>query len=274
MYLRECIDNIYEQDPAARSRLEVVLCYPGFHVMCFHKLANFLWKKNVRTPARFVSHLARVLTGIEIHPGAKIGRRVFIDHGMGVVIGETAEIGDDCVIYQGVTLGAGAAARAGAVSRDTKRHPTLGQGVVVGSGAEIQGAIHVGDNVRVASGSILLKDVPANSVVVGVPGRVIYRDGKKIEKEQGDVPDIEAEAIKSLKEQIHGLESCIKEVRNTAKAQAREVKTLRAQLLQEGRSGEELASGTDYQALPSEVARKNDDDGSDPVDVFLQGAGI
>lgn len=268
-YLRECIDNIYEQDPAARSRLEVILCYPGFHALVFHRLAAKLWKMGLRTPARFTSHLGRVFTGIEIHPGATVGRRVFIDHGMGVVVGETAVIGDDCVIYQGVTLGAGAAARQGASSRDTKRHPTLGRGVVVGSGAEIQGAIEVGDNVRVASGSIVLKDVPANSIVVGVPGRVIYRDGKKVEKKEGDVPDIEAEAIKCLKEHITKLETELGSVKAKLKQQSQSISELKAlSTIPENRDAE--ASGTDYQALDKETKGA----AADPVDVFLQGAGI
>lgn len=272
MYLRECIENIYEQDPAARSRLEVVLCYPGFHVLVYHQAAAFCWRNGMRTLGRFLSHLGRVSTGIEIHPGATIGRRVFIDHGMGVVIGETAVVGDDCVIYQGVTLGAGAAARQGATSRDTKRHPTLGKGCVVGSGAEIQGAIDVGDNVRVASGSIVLKDVPANSVVVGVPGRVIYRDGKKVEKTEGDVPDIEAEAIKSLHDHMNKMEQEISSLKSRIKCQVKDIEMLRAQIpaLQGQSSHQEALSGTDYQALES--AEQNAK--TDPVDVFLQGAGI
>jgi serine O-acetyltransferase len=263
MYLRECIKNILDHDPAARSALEVILCYPGFHALVFHKFAHALWHKGIRTPARFLSHIGRVMTGIEIHPGATIGRRVFIDHGMGVVIGETAEIGDDCVIYQGVTLGAGAAARQGAQSRDTKRHPTLGKGVVVGSGAEIQGAIFVQDNVRVASGSIVLKDVPANSIVVGVPGRVIYRDGQKVEKVQGDVPDIEAEAIKSLNDNLRRMEQELCDLRSKLKQQKQEISRMRTQLT----DTEETLSGTDYQSVDT-------DKEWEPVDVFLQGAGI
>ncbi|MBI5172031.1 MAG: serine O-acetyltransferase [Candidatus Obscuribacter sp.] len=269
MYLLECIENIFEQDPAARSRLEVVLCYPGFHALVFHQIASRLWRCGLRTPARYTSHWGRVLTGIEIHPGATIGRRVFIDHGMGVVIGETAVVGDDCVIYQGVTLGAGAAARQGASSRDTKRHPTLGKGVVVGSGAEIQGAIEVGDNVRVASGSIVLKDVPANSIVVGVPGRVIYRDGKKVEKKEGDVPDIEAEAIKSLRDHINKLEAELLSLRSKIKGQQNAIEDLKSQLPASLNPPAADASGTDYQALPG-----GESDKTDPVDVFLQGAGI
>lgn len=150
------------------------------------------------------SQIVRSFTGIEIHPGAILGKRVFIDHGMGVVIGETAEVGDDVIIYQNVTLGARAAARGGAAARGTKRHPTLGKGVVVGSGAQVLGPLQIGDNSQVASASIVLKDVPANSVVVGVPGRIVSRDGQRV---SDDVPDIEAEAIKALKDHILALES-------------------------------------------------------------------
>lgn len=169
----ELIERIYQTDPAARSRLEVILCYPGFHALVVHGIAHWLWHKGIRTPARFISYLGRILTGIEIHPGAKIGRRVFIDHGMGIVIGETAELGDDVVLYQGVTLGTGTQGRMGALTRDQKRHPTLGRGVVVGNGASIQGNIIIGDNCRIASGSVVLEDIPPDSVVAGVPGKVV-----------------------------------------------------------------------------------------------------
>ena len=273
MYLRENLDNILQKDPAARSKLEIILCYPGFHALFFHKFANALWRRNIRTPARFISHLGRVFTGIEIHPGATIGRRVFIDHGMGVVIGETAVIGEDVVIYQGVTLGAGAAARQGAASRDTKRHPTLGKGVIVGSGAEIQGPITVGDNVRVASGSIVLKDVPPNSVVVGVPGRVIYQDGQKVEKPCSveEVPDLELQAIRSLKEHIDALEAEMLKVKNSLRTQKSDLATLKHG--SDGDNGTYLnnpltVSGPDYPTL------KGANNGNDPVDVFLQGSGI
>ncbi len=271
MYLKESLDNILAKDPAARSRLEVILCYPGFHALFFHKIANALWKAGFRTPGRLMSHIGRVFTGIEIHPGATIGRRVFIDHGMGVVIGETAEVGDDCVIYQGVTLGAGAAARQGAMSRDTKRHPTLGKGVIVGSGAEIQGAITVGDNVRVASRSIVLKDVPDNSVVVGVPGRVIYRNGERVapEKPQEDVPDIEAQAIKSLHSKLSELECTVRDLKGKLKQQGKELEQFKDKVCPELTLdiNDPANSG-----INSSVDLKSVD--QDPVDVFLQGAGI
>ena len=267
-YWRECLENILDKDPAARSRLEVALCYPGFHALILHNLAHPLWQAGWRTPARFISHISRVLTGIEIHPGATIGRRVFIDHGMGVVIGETAEVGDDTVIYQGVTLGAGAAAREGAKSRDTKRHPTLGQGVVVGSGAEIQGAIIVGDNVRVASRSIVLKDVPANSVVVGVPGRVIYQDGRKIARNE-EVPDIEAEAIKALKLKLEEMDNLVKELRQKQHQQQKVIECLKTSLSgTQDALAEAAQSGTGWPGLP------RDNGSDDAINDFLQGAGI
>jgi len=251
MCIREEITNILNKDPAARDWLEVVLCYPGFHAVTIHRLSHWLWQHKLLLLARFCSHLSRVCTGIEIHPGARLGRRVFIDHGMGVVIGETAVVGDDVVIYQGVTLGAGAAARKGSETRGKKRHPTLGNGVVVGSGAEIQGDITVGNNVMVASGSILLKDVPDNSVVVGVPGRVLYRDGMRV---QDEVPDIEAEAIKSLKEHIARLEQ--------------QVSGLEMVIEKAGGLIEDKADAN------ARAAPETSGVGADPVDVFLHGAGI
>ena len=182
MELLELIENILKKDPAAKSITEVVLCYPGLHVILIHRLAHKLWLKNFKTLARFISQYGRFLTGIEIHPGATIGRKLFIDHGMGVVIGETTIIGDDVVLYQGVTLGAGSQARMGELTRSQKRHPTIGNNVVIGSGAEIQGDITIGDNSIIASGSIVLANVPSNCVVVGIPGRIIYQDGKKIDE--------------------------------------------------------------------------------------------
>lgn len=207
MSIREDIENIQQKDPAASNWLEVLLCYSGFHAVAIHRMNHAVWNSKIpgsKLFARLSSQIVRSFTGIEIHPGAILGRRVFIDHGMGVVIGETAEVGNDVIIYQNVTLGARAAARGGAASRGTKRHPTLGNGVVVGSGAQVLGPLQIGDNSQVASASIVLKDVPANSVVVGVPGRVVSRDGQKV---PDDMPDIEAEAIKTLKDHILKLES-------------------------------------------------------------------
>ena len=239
------------KDPAARSGLEVLLCYPGLHALIVHRFTHRLWKGGHTLLARFLSQLSRSVTGIEIHPGASIGRRVLIDHGMGVVIGETTVVGDDCVIYQGVTLGAGAAARQGAETRGQKRHPTLGNGVVVGSGAEIQGAITVGNNVQVASGSIVLKDVPDNCIVVGVPGRVLYREGKRV---NDVVPDIEAEAIKALNNKVEELEHKVILLTN-------ELSTVDT----DGAAAEVAQSRVKSESQP---AAKN------AVEVFLHGAGI
>jgi len=168
--LRENIDCILERDPAARSKLEILTCYPGLHAIVFHNLAHGLWTAHFYWLGRLVSHISRMLTGIEIHPGAKIGRRVFIDHGFGVVIGETAEIGDDCTIYQGVTLGGTR------LYKGAKRHPTLGKGVVVGAGAQVLGGFEVGDGARIGSNAVVVKPVPAGATAVGNPARVIEPD--------------------------------------------------------------------------------------------------
>ncbi|MGC9456176.1 MAG: serine O-acetyltransferase [Halothiobacillaceae bacterium] len=166
--MKEDLQSIMARDPAARNSLEVVLAYPGLHALWWHRAAHWLWHRRLRLLARMISNLSRWLTGIEIHPGARIGRRFFIDHGMGVVIGETAEIGDDCTIYHGVTLG-GTAWKAG------KRHPTLGNNVVIGAGAKVLGPIALGDGSRVGSNAVVLKDVPEDATVVGIPGRVVAR---------------------------------------------------------------------------------------------------
>lgn len=170
--LREDIACILERDPAARSKLEVLTCYPGLHAIMAHRLAHRLWTAHFYWLGRFISHLSRIFTGIEIHPGAKIGRRVFIDHGFGVVIGETAEIGDDCTIYQGVTLGGTR------LYKGAKRHPTLGKGVVVGAGAQILGGFLVGDGARIGSNAVVVKPVPAHATAVGNPARVIEKDSE------------------------------------------------------------------------------------------------
>ena len=164
--IREDIHCVFKRDPAARSVWEVITCYPGFHALQLHRISHRLWMWGLRWFARFVSHVIRFLTGIEIHPGAVIGRRVFIDHGMGVVIGETAEIGDDCTLYHGVTLG-------GVSWKDGKRHPTLGKGVVVGAGAKILGPFIVGDGAKIGSNSVVVKAVPPGATVVGIPARIV-----------------------------------------------------------------------------------------------------
>ena len=186
--LREDVATVMDKDPAARSSLEVLLCYPGVHVLFIHRIANRSWRAGFVVLGRWLSHLARFLTGIEIHPGATIGRRVFIDHGMGVVIGETAEIGDDCTIYQGVTLGGTALNRA-------KRHPTLGRGVVVGAGAKVLGPFTVGDGANVGSNSVVLKEVPPGATAVGIPARIIIEDADKRREEQAAKMGFSAYAI-------------------------------------------------------------------------------
>ncbi len=214
----ELAERIVQVDPAARSRLEVVLCYPGFHVLIFHSMAHWLWRQKLVLPARFISHIGRVLTGIEIHPGAQIGRRVFIDHGMGVVIGETAIVGDDVVIYQGVTLGGGEKSRMGALTRGKKRHPTLGRGVVVGSAASILGDISIGDNCRIASGAVVLKDIPPDSIVVGVPGRVISGSHKDQNKEETPLSlETLTNRLNKLEEQVQNLTNQSRQEHGAAK---------------------------------------------------------
>lgn len=213
--LRRDIQAAMERDPAARGRLEVLLCYPGVHALAFHRLGHRLWRWGWVVPARLVSHLGRFFTGIEIHPAARIGPGVFIDHGMGVVIGETAELGENVTLYQGVTLG-------GTSLKREKRHPTLGRNVVVGAGAAILGAITIGDGSRVGGGSVVVKDVPPNSVVVGVPGKIIYRDGKRvtegIDLEHTDLPDPVAKAMEQLLEQLQALEEEVRALRKAVGA--------------------------------------------------------
>lgn len=175
--MREDVATVQEKDPAARSAIEVVLCYPGVHALWLHRGAHGLWNAGLSTLARCVSHLGRFLTGIEIHPGAQVGRRVFIDHGMGVVIGETAEIGDDCTIYQGVTLGGTSLDRG-------KRHPTLGRGVVVGAGAKVLGPFLVGDGARIGSNSVVIKEVPSGATALGIPARMIVEEADRLREAQ------------------------------------------------------------------------------------------
>ena len=171
--LRSDIACILERDPAARTSWEVLTCYPGLHAIWIHRLAHAFWQQGLRWPGRFLSHLGRWHTGIEIHPGAVMGRRVFIDHGMGIVVGETAEIGDECTIYQGVTLGGTS------LYKGAKRHPTLGRGVVVSAGAKILGGFTVGDGARIGSNSVVVKEVPQGATVVGIPGRIIEEADKR-----------------------------------------------------------------------------------------------
>jgi serine O-acetyltransferase len=207
--IKRDIEAAQERDPAATSALEVVLAYPGFHARQLHRLAHFLYQRHQRVPARVISHLSRTFTGIEIHPGAEIGDGFFIDHGMGVVIGETAQIGDNCHLYQGVTLG-------GTSTKRTKRHPSLGNNVVVGAGAKLIGAIDVGNNVRIGAGSVVVSNVPDNATVVGVPGHVVaYHDpgNDTILK----LPDPEWDIIHRLEGRIKKLEKSIAELEKAKK---------------------------------------------------------
>lgn len=199
--IREQIDTIFREDPAAKSTVEIVLCYPGFHAILFHRLAHKLYGAGIPLVPRMISQMSRFLTGVEIHPGARIGRRFFIDHGSGVVIGETAEIGDDCLIYQGVTLG-------GTGNEKGKRHPTLGDRVVVGTGAKVLGSIRVGDDVKIGAGSVVVHPVPDGSTVVGIPGKVVRtrREAAGL-LEHGNLPDPEGQAIEELKQRVADLEA-------------------------------------------------------------------
>jgi serine O-acetyltransferase len=201
--IREQIDTVFRRDPAARSVLEIVLCYPGFHAVLLHRLAHRLYGAKWFTLARVVSQFSRTMTGIEIHPGAKIGRRFFIDHGMGVVIGETAEVGDDVLVYQGVTLG-------GTGKVTGKRHPTLGNGVVVGTGAKILGNIRIGDFSKVGAGSVVVRAVPDHSTVVGIPGRVVGNLDPTDALEHGNLPDPQGQLIDELARRVAELEATVK----------------------------------------------------------------
>ncbi|KKM14373.1 hypothetical protein LCGC14_1706810 [marine sediment metagenome] len=207
--MRKDMQAVFKRDPAARNLCEVIFCYPGLHAIWLYRLAHFLWVREFISLARFISHISRFLTGIEIHPGAKIGRRFFIDHGMGVVIGETSEIGDDVVIYQGVVLG-------GTTRERKKRHPTIGNYVVIGAGATILGPVKIGDGARIGSGSVVVKSVPAGATVVGIPGRVMERKKRLvkplIDLEHGKLPDPVAEAVNVLVKRIGKLEDRTKEL--------------------------------------------------------------
>lgn len=199
--LRKDIGAVFERDPAARSLLEVLLCYPGFHALLLHRFAHCLFRKGLIVFPRIISHISRFITGIEIHPGARIGESFFIDHGMGVVIGETTEIGDRVTIYQGVTLG-------GTSTNRKKRHPTVGNNVVIGTGAHVLGPVNLGESARVGAGSVVLHSIPPGATVVGIPGRVVFHRGKKIKPvdlNHQDLPDPVARMLDSLQNQIDDL---------------------------------------------------------------------
>lgn len=198
--LKEDVDVVFDQDPAARTYLEVILTYSGLHAIWSHRVAHAFYKRKLFFLARVISQISRFFTGIEIHPGAKIGRRFFIDHGMGVVIGETCEIGDNVTIYQGVTLG-------GTGKEKGKRHPTIKDNVLISTGAKVLGSITIGENSKIGGGSVVLKEVPPNSTVVGIPGRVVIQDGKRISKDLNhcDLPDPVADRLKELQAELDDL---------------------------------------------------------------------
>ena len=200
--IKEDIKSAIEKDPAAKNALEVFLCYPGLHALWIHRIAHFFYSKKMYLVSRIISHISRFLTGIEIHPGARIGRRVFIDHGMGVVIGETSEVGDDVLLYKGVVLG-------GTSLEKGKRHPTVGNNVVIGSNACILGPIVIGNGAKIGSGSVVIKDVPSGATVVGVPGKVVEKrtmDKLTLDFEHGNLPDPIADVVKIILKMQHELE--------------------------------------------------------------------
>jgi len=234
--LREDIDCVFDRDPAARTRFEVLTCYPGLHALIFHRFSHWLWATGARWLARWVSHLGRWLTGIEIHPGATIGRRFFIDHGMGVVIGETAIIGDDCTLYHGVTLG-------GTTWRKGKRHPTLGNGVVIGAGAKVLGPITVGDGAKIGSNAVVVKDVPPGATAVGIPARIMETPDELAREAHAAKLGFSAYALSGrgdddpVAKAIRGLTDHTAEVEERVKALAEQVRTLEGRL----RAGDERA---------------------------------
>jgi serine O-acetyltransferase len=208
--IREDVYSVFDRDPAARSAVEIFFCYPGLHAVWFYRVAHWLWIRELYFLGRFTSHLGRFFTGIEIHPGAQIGKKFFIDHGMGVVIGETAEIGDNVTLYHGVTLG-------GVTWDKVKRHPTVEDNVVIGSGAKVLGPFTVGKGAKIGSNSVVVKEVPQNSSVVGIPGRVVMQQEPKVEEERpdlehGKMPDPEAKAISCLFDQIRALEKKVEDL--------------------------------------------------------------
>jgi len=211
--IREQIDTVFREDPAAKSTLEILLCYPGLHAILAHRVAHRMYRAGVPLLPRVLSQFSRWITGIEIHPGATIGRRFFIDHGMGVVIGETAEIGDDVLLYQGVTLG-------GTGKECGKRHPTLGNHVIVGTGAKVLGNIKIGDGSRIGAGSVVVHPVPAGSTVVGIPGKIVRRRAESGDDlEHGKLPDPEGQEIAELKARLQALEELVRELSRSTLAQ-------------------------------------------------------
>lgn len=206
--LKEDIRVIAENDPAARNKLEIILVYPGFHAILFYRLAHIIWNYRLRLLARLISNFSRFLTGIEIHPAAKVGKGLFIDHGTGVVIGETCEIGEYVTLYQGVTLG-------GTGKEKGKRHPTIGNHVLIATGAKVLGSMKIGDHSKIGAGSVVLREVPPHSTVVGIPGRIVIQNGKKLSNnyDQVHLPDPIADSIRSMQKQIDELKNQIEELK-------------------------------------------------------------
>ncbi|GJM83171.1 serine O-acetyltransferase [Paenibacillus timonensis] len=208
--IRSDIQAVFDNDPAARSWFEVIFTYSGLHAIWSHRIAHFFYRRRWYTAARTISQISRFFTGIEIHPGARIGNRLFIDHGMGVVIGETCEIGDDVVIYQGVTLG-------GSGKEKGKRHPTVGNNVVIGSGAKVLGSFKIGDQANIGANSVVLKEVPAGSTVVGIPGKVVRQDGKRLDRLSHQLPDPVVDAMREMQREIDQLRGEVLELREQLK---------------------------------------------------------
>ncbi|MCO7127472.1 serine O-acetyltransferase [Sporolactobacillus shoreicorticis] len=211
--IAEDLNNVFDQDPAARSKWEVIMTYSGLHAIWSHRIAHWLWKKKRYFLARALSQLSRFITGIEIHPGARIGRRFFMDHGMGIVIGETCEIGDDVTLFQGVTLG-------GTGKEKGKRHPTVGNDVLISAGAKVLGSITIGDHSKIGAGSVVLHDVPSNSTVVGIPGRVVRQNGLKVhhhDLDHADLPDPVAEKMHQLELEVDKLKMELQALKHAQK---------------------------------------------------------
>ncbi|MGM0400595.1 MAG: serine O-acetyltransferase [Chloroflexota bacterium] len=220
--IKEDVQTVFAKDPAARTWWEVVTCYPGVHAIWLHRVAHALWQRGLHWLARFISHVSRFFTGIEIHPGAEIGRRFFIDHGMGVVIGETSEVGDDVLMYKGAVLG-------GTSMSPVKRHPTIGDDVIIGSNAVILGPITIGDHVKVGSGAVVIDSVPADSTVVGVPGRVVRGPHvEEVKLDHGRLPDPIAEITHALEERIRDLEAEVDSLQETSEVDVRVPESLLA----------------------------------------------
>lgn len=224
-HLRSDIQAVFDNDPAARSKLEVIFTYSGLHAIWAHRVAHALYKRKFFTLARVISQFSRFMTGIEIHPGAKIGKRLFIDHGMGVVIGETCEIGDDVVIYQGVTLG-------GTGKEKGKRHPTIGNNVVIGSGAKVLGSFKVGDNSSIGANSVVVREVPPNSTVVGIPGRVVRSNGRRVEDrlDHAKIPDPIVDMFRNMQQEIEMLRAEVEALRQETAQQKAEQDALKREI--------------------------------------------